>query len=248
MNRKNVIKNLIIMIALLAIFNLGYGMTGDEILKKVDENITPNSIKYNGEMIIFKRGRKYTKKMKIYGKGTEKSFVEFTYPSRDKGTKYLRIGDNMWMYLPKANRTVKISGHMLRQSMMGSDFSYEDQTNRNKLYDIYNSKVKEETKDFYLLELVVKKGVETSYYKRLIWIGKTNFNLIKEEMYAVSGKLLKAMTVLKNDIIDGKYYPSDIKMEDKIKKNSYTEIIMKDIELDVNIKDSMFTLRALERK
>lgn len=247
MIKKNVMRNLIIMIGLVAIFSVGYGMTGEEVLKKVDENITPNSIKYDGKMIIFKSGRKYTKKLKIYGKGTEKSFVEFTYPSRDKGTKYLRIGDNMWMYLPGANRTIKISGHMLRQSMMGSDFSYEDQTNRNKLYDIYNSKIKEETKDFYLLELIVKKGVETSYYKRLIWIGKDNYNLIKEEMYAVSGKLLKTMTVLNNDIIDGKYYPSDIKMEDKIKKNSYTEIIMKNIELNVNIGDNMFTLRTLER-
>jgi outer membrane lipoprotein-sorting protein len=238
----------ILLISLFTITALSFALTGDEILKKVDENITPSSIEYTGKMVISRSGKEQVKEMKVFGSGAEKAFVEFLSPPRDKGTKYLRIGDDLWMYLPGANRTVKISGHMLRQSMMGSDFSYEDQTSRNKMYEIYNTVVKEETEELYVIELTAKPDAETTYYRRLMRVNKADFSMTEQELYANSGKLLKVMTVLENTEINGKKYPSRIRMEVQIKKDSYTEIIMEDIKLDIEIDESIFSFSNLEKR
>ncbi|ADO83021.1 outer membrane lipoprotein-sorting protein [Ilyobacter polytropus] len=225
-----------------------FGITAEEILEKVDYNMTPSSIKYDGEMIIHKKNKKFVKKMKIQAVGKNLAFIEFISPPRDKGTKYLRNGDNLWIFLPKADRTVKISGHMLRQNMMGSDISYEDQTDRTHLTDIYNSEILKETEGLYTLRLVAKEGEDTAYYMRVIEVDKENYVLKNSKMYAMSGKLLKEFYVDEIIRIKGRYYITKFRMEDKIKKGSYTELLLSDIVIDPDISDSVFTLRNLERR
>lgn len=225
-----------------------YGISGEEILIKLDNNITPNSIINDGLMEIKRGDRVTTKKMIISGIGKNLSFIEFIYPKRDKGTKYLRVDDNLWIYLPKANRTIKISGHMLKRSIMGSDFSYEDQTDRNKLPSIYDSKILDQNDEYYILELIGKKGEEVAYKKRLIWVNKNDYSLIKQELYAESGRLLKVMKVHENKIIGKMNYPTKISMEDMIRKDSITYITLSNIKLDVKIDEDIFTRKNLEKK
>ena len=225
-----------------------FGITAEEILEKVDYNMTPSSIKYNGEMIIHKKNKKFVKKMKIQAVGKDLAFIEFISPPRDKGTKYLRNGNNLWIFLPKADRTVKISGHMLRQNMMGSDISYEDQTDRSHLTDIYNSEILKETEKLYTLRLIAKEGEDTAYYMRVIEVDKENYVLKNSKMYAMSGKLLKEFFVDETIWIKDRYYITKFRMEDKIKKGSYTELVLNDIIIDPNIPESVFTIRNLERR
>ena len=91
--------------------NLVFSMSSEEILTKLDYNMTPKSVSYNGEMIIHRGNKKYTKKFIMDADGNEKSFIVFKYPARDKGTKYLRNGKNIWIYMPSTSRTIKISKH-----------------------------------------------------------------------------------------------------------------------------------------
>ena len=62
-------------------------------------------------------------------------------PAREKGTKLLRKEDNLWLYMPRAERVQKISGHMLRQGMMGSDMSYEDMLEAADFEERYEAEV-----------------------------------------------------------------------------------------------------------
>ena len=225
-----------------------FAITSEEILEKVDYNMTPSSIEYDGEMIIHKKNKKFIKKMKIQAVGKDLAFMEFVSPPRDKGTKYLRNGENLWIFLPKADRTVKISGHMLRQNMMGSDISYEDQTDRSHLTDLYTSEILEETDKSYILELTAREGEDTAYYRRVIEVDRDNYVLITSKMYAVSGKLLKEFYVDDAMWIGDRYYITKFRMEDKIKEDSYTEIILNNIIIDPDIPESVFTLKNLERR
>jgi outer membrane lipoprotein-sorting protein len=225
-----------------------FGITSEEILDKVDYNMTPDSIKYQGEMIIHKKDKKFVKKMEIQAVGSDLALIEFNSPPRDKGTKYLRNGNNLWIFLPKADRTVKISGHMLRQNMMGSDISYEDQTDRSHLTDLYKSEILSETEDIYTLELIAREGKDTAYYRRIIEVEKDKYVLKNSKMYALSGKLLKEFYVDEAMWIGDRYYITKFRMEDKIKKDSYTEIISKDIIIDPKIPESIFTIKNLERR
>jgi hypothetical protein len=67
-------------------------------------------------------------------------------------------------------------------------------------------------------------------------------------MYARSGKLLKILTIGETKKIGKIYYPTKIKMEDKVRNDSFTEIFITDIKLDIKISDSIFTLRNLEKR
>ncbi|PLX19401.1 MAG: outer membrane lipoprotein-sorting protein [Candidatus Muiribacterium halophilum] len=227
-------------------------LTVEEILDAVDENQTPESITHDGEMIIHRGNRTIEKKFELKAEGKERSFMEFTYPPRDKGTKYLRVDDNLWMYLPGAERTVKISGHMLRQSMMGSDFSYDDQTENRKINDQYKSTILGSTtldsNEVWIIDLIARDGIDVPYYRQKCWIDKKKLVIHKAELYGRSGKMLKMMYMSEFKDISGKYYPHKIVMEDVIKKGHYTEVIVKDVKLDVKIPEKVFSLRYLERK
>lgn len=225
-----------------------FAITADEVLKKVDYNMTPTTVQYDGKMIITQGKSVLTKEMKVQAKGSETALIEFTSPVRDKGTKMLRTEENMYIYFPSAEKTQKLSGHMLRQGIMGSDFSYEDQTSRNKMTELYSSKIVGETENSYTLELVSKPGTENTYYKRVMTIDKKTFTIKNSLLYANSGKLLKEMVVEEYEKIGDRYYSTHIKMIDKVKTNSYTEIISSNIKIDVKLDDSIFSLKNLEKK
>ncbi|MCK9224083.1 MAG: outer membrane lipoprotein-sorting protein [Candidatus Muirbacterium halophilum] len=223
-----------------------------DILKKVDENQIPESSSYTGKMLIYRNDKVIEKRFESKSSGKYKSFIEFTYPPRDRGTKYLRIEDNLWMYLPMAEKTVKISGHMLKQSIMGSDFSYDDETDNSKLSESYNGEIigEEKLSDYQciILEITAKENANPNYYSQKIWVDKNNFVIHKAELFGRSGRLLKLMNADNFKKINNRLYPLYTKMEDKIKIGSYTEVIVENIKLDIDISDNVFSLRNLEKK
>ena len=129
------------------------------------------------EMII-RSGRREMSKTMISLTDKQNSLTEFTNP-RDRGTKFLKRGDELWMFFPDAEDIVKISGHMLNQGMMGSDFSYQDLMESDKLIDLYEFEIISEEeidgRPCYVLEGLAREGKEVSYYKRKIWIDKERF-------------------------------------------------------------------------
>jgi hypothetical protein len=100
-------------------------LSADEVLAKVDANVSYGSIRYTGRMEITIGGESRYKTMQAVAQGSSKSFAEFTNPE-DRGVRYLKRDKNLWIYFPSEQDTVKISGHLLKEGMMGSDVSYED--------------------------------------------------------------------------------------------------------------------------
>lgn len=225
--------------------------TADEIIEGIDKNMFSTTIVYTARMIIHHRDRSDEKVMRTWGEGEDKGFTEFLEPARDKGTKYLKIDDDLWMYLPNIEKVIKISGHLLRQSMMGSDFSYEDSMEQTKLRENYDAVlIGEEEKAgsmCYILELTANKK-DVTYYRRKIWVDKKTLIAMESQRFAKTGKLLKMMTVQKVAQFDGRYYPVHMTMEDKLRKNSKTEFIVEDPQFNVKIPARIFTRRNLEKK
>ncbi len=225
--------------------------TAESILIRIDDNMFSSTITYTSRMVIHHKDRTDEKTMKVWGKDGDTGFIEFTAPARDKDTKYLRLDDDLWMYLPNIEKIIKISGHLLRQSMMGSDFSYEDSMSRNKLREDYSAELLDDEdingRTCYVLDLVAKHK-EVTYYRRKIWVDKERFIVPKSELFAKTGKLLKVLTAQNIERFEDRYYPTHVTMEDKLRKNSRTEVIMEDVKFNVRIPDSVFTRRNLEKK
>lgn len=225
--------------------------SGKEILRRVDENTVVTSSSYDARMLISLGGTIREKRFTGYAEGKERAYMEFTYPARDKGTRFLKIGDEMWMYLLSVEKATKIAGHMLRQSMMGSDFSYDDIVENKKLIELYEVALTGtdtiDGEECYVLELTAKVP-EITYYYRKLWVDKNRYVTLKAELYAKSGKLMKEITLSEFKNIDQYRFPTSIKMENKLRKDTYTELRLDDVELDINIPDRIFTKAYLERK
>ncbi|MBE3113015.1 MAG: outer membrane lipoprotein-sorting protein, partial [Actinobacteria bacterium] len=192
-------------------------------------------------------GRKITKTM-IALSDKKDSLVEFTNP-QDRGTKFLKRENDLWMFFPDAEDIVKISGHMLNQGMMGSDFSYQDIMESDKLTDLYDFKIigEEEidSRPCYILEGVAREGVKVSYYRRVSWVDKERFIGLQEELYAQSGKLLKETKVNEVQEIEGRWIPIDSVMENKLRKDTYTGFKIVQIDFNPEIPEGTFSLQNL---
>lgn len=224
--------------------------TAEEILQKVDDNMSSNSTITESKMVI--HGRRNTREVvsKGYAEGNEKAFTEYLAPEREKGTKMLKLEDKLWIYNPSTDRTIQLSGHMLRQSVMGSDLSYEDLMEDRELTDIYDAKIiGQETVDSrkcYVLELEATVE-DASYQKRKTWIDQERFVPLKEELYAKSGQLLKQITMKNIEKIEGRWYPKNVNYKDVLKEGEGTDFIVLDIQFNPEIPDYIFNKASLKR-
>jgi outer membrane lipoprotein-sorting protein len=224
-------------------------LTGLEILQKIDENEFYKTIEYTGNMIIHIDDEVRTKKMTTQAKTEgQKALVEFTNPE-DYGTKYLMIENELWIYFPSEEEIVKISGHMLKEGMMGSDFSYEDALEANKIAEKYEVTIagQDTLKGHACWVLKLNAKVKNvPYYSRKMWVDQELFIPWKEEMYAKSGRLLKEMNVLEIEQFGTRYFPVKSEMVNKLRKNSKTVFELEDIAFDVDLPDYMFSIRYLQ--
>ena len=222
-------------------------MTAEEIINKRDDNEYFDTAQMEAEMIIVSGGRKITKTMFILS-DKRNALIEFTNPV-DRGTKFLKREGDLWMFFPDAEEIIKISGHMLNQGMMGSDFSYQDIMESDKLTDLYDFKIIDEEEIegrlCYVLEGIAREGVKVSYYRRVSWIDKERFIGLKEELYTKSGRILKETKVNKIEEIEGRWIPIDSVMENKLRKNTYTGFKITNIDFNPEIPEGTFTLQNL---
>jgi outer membrane lipoprotein-sorting protein len=226
-------------------------ITASEILNKVDANMVVSSMKFSAKLVISISGTQRTKEFEGYSKGENNAYMEFTSPSRDKGTRFLKLGEEFWMYLPNVGKATKIAGHALRGSLMGSDFSYEDAVSNEELASDYSVVLDGEEKlgddNCYVLKLSLKEGAEASYYTQKLWVSTERFIPIKAEYYSKSGRLMKDVKILDFKHISGKNYPTKIRMENKLRKNTWSEFEITNLQIGVSIPANVFTKGYLER-
>ncbi|MCX6555727.1 MAG: outer membrane lipoprotein-sorting protein [Candidatus Aminicenantes bacterium] len=220
------------------------------ILKKIDENRVSGNKVIISEMIIHGRRGSRTLRVKSWIQGTDKSFSEYLDPPREQGTKMLKLGDQLWTYYPASDRIILIAGHMLRQSVMGSDLSYEDMLEDPTLLGNHVATINgEETlleRPCWLMSLEAKKA-DAAYPQRRIWVDRERYTVLKEERFARSGKLLKITTVESVRRLGGRWVPDRARFKDALSEGEGTEFVIRDIEFDAAIPDSLFSKASLRK-
>lgn len=223
---------------------------GKEILRKIDQNMSSENRVFTSKMIIHGRRETRTIESKTWSSGEKKSFTEYLFPVREQGTKMLKLDNQLWIYSPTTDRIIQIAGHMLRQSVMGSDLSYEDLMEDNKLINHYNAEVTGSEKISDRMCWVVKLTAfdpEVAYQTKKMWVDRERFIPLKEEFFAKSGTLLKR-TVLSDVVnLNGRWFPKKIVFKDMLKEGEGTEFIMENIQFNVAIPDYIFSKASLKK-
>ena len=226
-------------------------MSADDIMKAMDQNLNAESRIITSKMVVKGRRNNRTIESKNWVVGTELAFTEYLSPPREAGTKMLKIGEKLYTYSPQTDRVIQISGHMLRQSLMGSDMSYNDMMEDRPIDELYSATIEGsimlDGRDHWIMILDAKvKGL--SYPKRRSWVDKEYLLPKKEELYAKSGKLLKTASLEGIKKIEGRWFPSKFVYKDELKRNSKgTEWIIDNIQFNKKIPNSRFS-KALLRK
>lgn len=224
--------------------------SANEILERVDRNTYSETSIVESSMTINGRRGSRTMTVRTYSVGDTRSFSEYLSPPRDAGTKMLKLEDQLWIYSPATDRIIQISGHMLRQSMMGSDLSYEDLMEDRRLTDVYEAELLgQETLDgrpAYVLHLKAK-AADLAYDSRKIWIDADRFVPLREDLFAKSGQLLKKTTFSDVKRIDGRWYPTTMVFKDMLKQGDGTEFKVLSIRFNEEIPEHIFSKASLRR-
>ena len=220
--------------------------TADEIITRLEENRTYNSYS-EMSMTIQDRFGERVSTLISWSRGAEESLIEFTSPG-ERGQKVLRTEDEIYLYYPDAAEIIRLQGQALRESMLGSDVSYEDLTGGKTLLDTYTAVLEGretvEGHDTWKISLEAFTR-DVAYPKQVLWIDTELYVTWRAEQYSLNGRLLK--TVIYDDYIEagGLMIPMLSVISDALKSNSSTTVEILSIEVGIDLEDSMFGLEEL---
>ncbi len=221
----------------------------NEVLEQVDRNISSENRIFESTMTIHGKRNSRTITSKTWAVGDKQAFTEYLSPAREQGTKMLKLENQLWIYAPSTDRTIQISGHMLRQSVMGSDLSYEDMMDDRKLTETYKAEVtgKEtiDERECWVLDLKARVD-DVAYASKKLWVDTERFIPLKEEFFAKSGQLLKRSIMSEVVSIEGRWFPKTIRYKDMLKQGDGTEFKVITIQFDQEIPDYLFSKAALK--
>ena len=251
-------------ILLFLVTNLMWGQpTGRSIIEKMDQLKQPIDVKILYKMTLIstkdgkerRRSRELTRIEKKYEDGTFKSklLLRFSQPKEITGTGFLmwdRIGsdtDDQWLFIPKLRKVKRIRPNEKNRSFMGTDFSYEDLSERDINDDIYEMNGEEISNGTICYKVIAKpkkKGVQ--YGSRIIWVDKQNSLMKRVEFINKKGELYKILDFPEH-VKNRDYWTATKMIMKNLKNNHRTELTMLNIEYDLGLKDNVFTERFLKR-
>ena len=188
--------------------------------------------------------------MEMWAQGAENTLVRILAPARDRGTATLKVDQNIWNYLPKVDRTIKVPVAMMSGSWMGSHFSNDDLVDSSRFSEDFSCSALERPEGksgFWLLECIPNEDAVVVYSKTTLKIRADI--LIAEEVsdYNERGELVRTMTLSDIDSINGRDFPRHMRMVPADKPDEYTEMVYDEMEFDVRFSDDTFTLRTLKK-
>jgi hypothetical protein len=223
---------------------------GDAVLAEVDANAGSRNKRIEASMIIHGRRGTRTVRSRSWIEGTRRSFTEFLAPARERGTKMLKLDDQLWTYTPSTDRIIKISGHLLRQPVMGSDLSFEDLMEDPELSVLYRAETTGVDtllgQSCWILDLV-SRGRDIAYHTRRLWVDRERSLVLREERFAKSGTLLKTTEVLQVRQAQGRWIAHHVVFRDMLKESAGTEFLLENIDFDVKIEPHVFSKASLRK-
>ena len=191
-----------------------------------------------------------TLEMKVWTKGEEKALIVIQSPAREKDTATLKVDKNLWNYLPRINRTIRIPPSLMMSSWMGSDFTNDDLVRESSFSKDYTYKLAGHSDDppGWQIDLIARPDVVGLWNKFELIVSEDGRIPVQAKYYDRKDRL--ARTIYWSQVKDfgGHVVPSKMELIPEDEKNKKTEMIYSDIQFDVTVPDDMFSLSQLERK
>ena len=236
-----------IFIFLFLIGSVSFANEAEEIIKKLDNNMRGISVYIQMKMSITSLGHTRVMKMQSWSEGTKKSFVKVIYPPRDKGITFLSLDNQMWQYIPKIERTIKIPPSMMLQNWMGSDITNDDMVKQSSIIEDYTPRILKKEGQVVTLELIPKVDAAVIWGKIISRIDTNTYTSQKDIFFDEDGKEVREFIYKKVKKFSKYYLPTYWRVQSSDKKTSFTEITLEEVEYDQKISQQYFKKSALKR-
>jgi outer membrane lipoprotein-sorting protein len=180
-----------------------------------------------------------------------KSFLRVAAPAKDAGIASLRIGTEMWNYIPAIERTVKIPPSLMLQPWLGSDFTNDDLVKESSLVEDYTHKVIEVPKadgsGRYVIEALPKPQAAVVWGK-ILYATRADFVPLSQEYFDERGRLVRTLAYSEIQPLGGRDVPTRWEMKPADKPGKSTTIVLKKVTYDQPLDAALFSLRSLTQK
>lgn len=225
-------------------------LSAKEIIDKADKNVEGESSRSTMSMSIIRPTWERTLEFKNWIMGTEYALTLITAPSKEKGQTFLKRGNNMWNYLPKIGRLIKLPPSMMSQGWMGSDYTNDDVLKESSLVNDYDhSIVAEEAvegRDCYKIEMIPHEESTVVWGKMISWVSKEEYLFMKNEYFDEDGYLVRTELGKAIKTMDGRLIPTVMEIIPADDPDQKTVVHILTIEFDVNIKESFFSQQNMK--
>lgn len=232
-------------------FGAAFAQDATEIVHKMDQKMRGESLKAEIRMSIIRPTWKRTLTMKSWSRGYDYSLILITEPARDEGTAFLKRGNEIWNWVPRVGRTIKMPPSMMMQSWMGSDFTNDDLVRESSIVRDYTHSIVGDSviagRESYKIEMIPTPDAPVVWAKVLVWITKEEYLELRAEFYDEDGKLINIMNATNIQEFDGRMLPSKMEMIPVEKDGHATVLEYIFMEFNAGIPESFFSIQNMRR-
>lgn len=226
-----------------------------EILRSVDDLWRGRSSEALVSMEVVTAHYTRTITMQAWSEGTEKTLVRIVEPKKERGTATLKAGDSVYTYLPKTDRTIRLTSGMMMGSWMGSHFTNDDLVKESRLVDDYRGVVLfegerdgRETVDF---ELIPKPDAPVVWGKIAVTLYRhpVSRQWLPESQVYYDEDLAPVRTMVFSDVVElgGRLLPAVMLVRPVDKPDEHTKLVYRKMRFDVPLPADLFSLASLRR-
>jgi outer membrane lipoprotein-sorting protein len=221
--------------------------TAESIVTKIEANQVYDTSRLSARLTVTNRLGISESEFSAYARKGGDALIVIT-AGPDRGQKVLRLGENLYLYYPEADDVIWLKGSALKDSLMGSDFSYEDLTDDGSILGRYDAMLEGteslEGVSCYRVTLVAKSRKEP-YAREDLLVDSALFVIRKATLYSAAGKAIRELTARDVRAVSGRNVPFTTVMRDLLKKDSSTVMTIERMEIDVPLPEKYFNREEL---
>jgi len=225
-------------------------LTAKEIVRRSDDLMRGKTQKGRYTMTVITPNWRRQLEIEVHSKDRDKMLLKILSPAKEKGITTLRVGYEMWNYLPKVERTIKIPPSMMLQPWMGSDFANDDLVKEGSVVEDYDHVISERRtvrgRPLARITLTPKPRAGVVWQKRVMVIDTATFIPVREEFYGKDNALIKVLSYTDVRRVSDRTIPTRWEMVPRTKSGYRTVIeVSDDLVYNEPIDDSVFTLQNI---
>jgi outer membrane lipoprotein-sorting protein len=221
----------------------------EKVLAHLDDLYRSTSSIARIEMIVTSARSTRTMRLKTWTRGEDEALIVVEAPAREEGTATLRVGPNLWNYLPRIARTIRVPPSMMLGSWMGTDFTNDDLVKESSLRKDFDSTIdrRSDSPPGWWLSLAVRPGIVGRWAKIDILVSDNGWLPIEERHFDRKGRLARTMAFDEIRMLGGRRVPAHLVLTPTDVEGQRTEMRYLELQFDAKLPDDTFSLSRLER-